>query len=192
MPDEPIPDSEPEPTVPGAEPPPSSSQAAPAPPPEDWESRFKYLLADFENFRRRTDRERESVSRQARGAMLRELLPILEGFRSASLAISHLPAGHPVRQGFDLLDREWSKFLKHEGVEPVVLVGQPFRAEEAEAVGEAVPTEGTPAGSVTEVVQQGYRYFGGLLRPAKVIVARAPAPPTESAVGSTAAKEGSP
>jgi molecular chaperone GrpE len=149
--------------------------AAPAAaPPEDWSTRYRYLFADFENYRRRADRDRESASRQARGGMLRELLPILEGFRAAREAVAKLPAEDPVRRGMELLDREWSTFLKHEGVEPVAKVGGPFRADEEEAVGETAAPAGVADGSVVEVVQQGYRFFGGLLRPAKVIVARQP------------------
>ncbi len=147
--------------------------ATPAPAPgDDWATRYKYLLADFENFRRRSERDREAITRQARGAMLRELLPILEGFRSAQPAIGSLPASDPVRRGLELLEREWATFLKHEGVEPVAEVGRPFRSDECEAVGEAAPSGSSPDGTVAEIVQQGYRFFGGLLRPAKVVVAR--------------------
>ena len=145
---------------------------AAATPAEDWATRYKYLLADFDNFRRRVERDRESISRQARAALVRELLPIIEAFRTARDSLAHLPVSDPVRKGLDLLDREWTTFLKREGVEPVVIVGRPFRAEEAEAIGEAPVTGAHPDGSVAEVVQQGYRFFGGLLRPAKVIVAR--------------------
>jgi len=144
-----------------------------AEPSEDWATRYKYLLADFENSRRRTERERETTTSQVRAGMLRELLPILEGFRTARDALAHLPASDPVRKGLEILDREWMTFLKHEGVEPIAVVGQPFRAEEAEAVGGAEVTDDRPDGTVTEVVQQGYRFYGGLLRPAKVVVARA-------------------
>jgi molecular chaperone GrpE len=163
-------------------PPPAPEGAAP-PPAEDWATRYKYLLADFENYRRRSERDRESLTRQARGAMLRELLPILEAFRAARESTARLAADDPVRRGIELLDREWSTFLRHEGVEPVARVGAPFQPEEAEAVGEAPAPAGTPAGAVVEIVQQGYRFFGGLLRPAKVIVARGPtdpSPPTEA------------
>ncbi|HYA70227.1 MAG TPA: nucleotide exchange factor GrpE [Thermoplasmata archaeon] len=142
-------------------------------PTEDWSTRYKYLLADFDNFRRRVERDRESISRQARAGLVRELLPIIEAFRGARESFARLPASDPMRKGLDLLDHEWSKFLKHEGVEPVAEAGGPFRAEEAEAVGEIPASEAQPEGSIAEVVQQGYRFFGGLLRPAKVIVARA-------------------
>ena len=164
-------------------PPPAPTGAeAPAAPFEDWSTRYKYLLADFENYRRRTERERESISRAARGALIRELLPILEAFHSAQHAVQKLPADDPVRHGLELLDRAWMTFLKHEGVTPVAEVGQPFRSEEAEAVGEARSQPGVPEGAVAEVVQQGYRFYGGILRPAKVVVARvASAPPAAEA-----------
>jgi molecular chaperone GrpE len=162
--------------TPGPEEADPSGEVPPVPPPveEDWATRYRYLLADFENYRRRAERDRESISRQARAAMVRELLPIIEAFRAARDAVAKLPAQDPVRRGMELLDREWSTFLKHEGVEPVVRVGAPFRPEEAEAVGETPASDRLADGAVAEVVQQGYRFFGGLLRPAKVIVARAP------------------
>lgn len=172
------------------EPPPDEARAgapdAPAavgsaPPPEDWGTRYKYLLADFENYRRRAERDREGVTRQARGAMLRELLPIAEAFRAAREAMAKLPPDDPVRRGMDLLDREWSTFLRHEGVEAVAAVGRPFHPDEAEAVGETAVPDGTPDGCVVEVVQQGYRFFGGLLRPAKVIVGRRASAPGKTA-----------
>jgi molecular chaperone GrpE len=174
MPDEsPEPDAEPSPPARKAAD--AGSPSSPPAPVEDWSVRYKYLLADFENYRRRAERERETLTRQARAGMLRELLPIHEGFRTAADALGHLPAGDPVRKGLEILDREWMTFLKHEGVEPVAVVGRPFRSEEAEAVGEARASAEHPEGTIAEIVQQGYRFFGGLLRPAKVVVARAPA-----------------
>ena len=152
---------------------PSAAAAAEAPV-EDWATRYKYLYADFENFRRRAERERELLSRQSRGAMLRELLPIIEAFRGAAQAAAQLPTEDPLRRGIELLEREWSTFLKHEGVEPIARIGAPFRADEAVAVGDTGPSEDVPEGSIAEIVQQGYRIFGGILRPAKVIVARSP------------------
>ena len=171
---------------PSADPAPSATKvAAPSPSTEDWATRYKYLLADFENYRRRAERERENLSRQVRGAMIREMLPILEAFRAGREAAGKLPSDHPLRRGMELLDREWATFLKHEGVEPIARVGTPFRPEEADAVGETPATYGTADGTVAEIVQQGYRFFGGIVRPAKVIVARAP-PGPESAPAAAA------
>jgi molecular chaperone GrpE len=171
-----MPDDAPEPAPAEARPtPPPTPDAAPKDEPkEDWETRFKYLFADFENFRRRALKDKEATGRQARAALLHELLPLVEAFRAATTSVTHLAPSDPLRRGFELLDREWTTFLKHEGVEPVAEPGRPFVADEAEAVGEIAATDARPAGTIVEVVQQGYRFYGGLLRPAKVIVARAP------------------
>ena len=184
--------------MPEQPPEPAPAEAPPDAPPEpkeDWETRFKYLLADFENFRRRSAKERETATRQARAGMLRELLPLIEAFRSAAGSVGQLPAADPLRRGFELLDREWATFLKREGVEAVATVGQPFQAEEAEAVGEAPADAAVPDGAVREIVQQGYRFYGGLLRPAKVIVARSPTAPlgrgAEAAAGDAEPEAGS-
>ena len=149
-----------------------SAVSAAGGPSEDWATRYLYLFADFENYRRRSERDREGISRQSRAGMLRELLPIIEAFRTARNAIRTLPPDDPVRRGMELLDQEWTTFLKHEGVEPVATPGSPFRSDEEEAVGETTVPPDSPDGVVVEVVQQGYRFFGGLLRPAKVIVGR--------------------
>ena len=166
----------------------AAPELAPAAAAEDWATRYKYLLADFENYRRRSERERETITRQSRAGMLRELLPILEAFRTAREALNHLPASDPVRKGLEILDREWMTFLKHEGVEPVATLGHPFRADEAEAVGDTHADERHPEGTVAEIVQQGYRFYGGLLRPAKVVVARASTPVSLTHVSPTAEK----
>ncbi|MGD0718392.1 MAG: nucleotide exchange factor GrpE [Thermoplasmata archaeon] len=141
---------------------------------DDWATRYKYLLADFENYRRRTDRERESIARQTRASLLLDLLPLYEAVQGAGVALAAGHSAADVRRGLDLLDREWQRLLVREGVEPVAQVGAAFHAEEAEAVAEAPPTGNQAEGSVVEIVQQGYRFPGGLLRPAKVVVARGP------------------
>ena len=156
------------------EPGPEAKGAAP-PPEHDWESRFKYLLADFENFRRRVDRERELARQHGQLWVLRSLLPIFEAFERAAAAADRLPARDPLRVGLDLLAKEWERFLSAQRLEPVAKVGEPFRSEEHEAVAEVAPGSGIPQGAVAEVIQQGYRSPGGLVRPAKVAVARRPA-----------------
>jgi molecular chaperone GrpE len=164
---------------------------APAPGPKattdssDWESRFRYLLADFDNFRRRTDRDRTTVRAEAEASLLRRLIPVVEGFQNAEAAGKSLPATDPLRRGMELLGRELDSVLRSVGFAPVARVGDPFRHEEHEAVGEIAGASDISDGAVAEIVQQGYRFQGGLLRPAKVLVARAvkaaEAPPTPSA-----------
>lgn len=163
--------------------PPGSPPTAPAPKPaesvEDWETRFKYLLADFENFRRRIGREQNVSRERARADVLRRLLPILEAFERAEDATAHLPAKDPIRHGLELLGKEWNAFLEAEGVQTIGQAGVPFNPDVHEAVAETSASPLHPVGIVVEVVQKGYRFAGGLLRPAKVVVARKMAPASD-------------
>jgi len=166
--------------------PPPGTPTAPVDPPaevtsaEDWAIRFKYLFADFENFRRRSERDREQARQEGRVAVLRRLLPLLEVSEKATEAARSLPPTHPLRTGLDLLAKEWDALRKAEHLETVARVGYPFRSEEHEALAEVDPTDAIPEGSVVEIVQQGYRCDAGLIRPAKVLVARSrPAPLTD-------------
>src|SRR5579859_225320 len=156
---------------------PAAEKVPPAPPepsePSDWEIRFKYLLADFDNFRRRTERDRVGIRVEAEANLLRRLIPLVEGFQNAEAAGRSLPPTDPLRRGLELLGHELGSVLKFLTFAPVAHVGEPFRPEEHEAVGEADASTAVADGDVAEIVQQGYRFQGGLLRPAKVLVARA-------------------
>jgi molecular chaperone GrpE len=147
---------------------------------EDWEKRFTYLYADFENFRRRTDRERDYLRARTQAEVLKGVLPILEAAEKAVEAVRSRPPDDPVRTGVEMLERAIGTLLSEHGVRVVGRTGEPFRPEEHEAVGETTPTVGIAEGHVAEVVQLGYAFPGGLLRPAKVVVARRPSkPPAE-------------
>ena len=179
--------------APATPPPPPAPPKTAETPPEPWEVRFKYLLADFENYRKRSEREREGFRAQVKAQLLRELLPILEAFEHARGAVEKLPPSDPLRKGLDLLGREWESFLRDEGLERVARPGGRFNPETHDAVAESVASEAAPEGSVAEVVQQGFRFPGGLLRPAKVVVARArprDAPPSAGESAAAASPEG--
>jgi molecular chaperone GrpE len=146
---------------------------------DEWPTRFKYLLADFENYRRRSERDREMARQSARADLLRAMIPLFETFGRGLSVAESLDRRDPLRKGLELLAHEWTAFWKAEGVESVARVGERFHADAHEAVAEAPPTPDSPAGTIVEVVQQGYRARGGLLRPAKVVVARGDSVPSE-------------
>ena len=141
-------------------------------PPESWETRFKYLLADFENFRRRIGREQERHRDRARAELLQAVLPLFEATERARATVRRMPESDPIRKGVELLAKEWDAFFEVQNIVPMAKPGMTFKADIHEAVAETAPGPGHPDGTVAEVVQQGYRVGDGLLRPAKVVVAR--------------------
>ncbi|MCI4356619.1 MAG: nucleotide exchange factor GrpE [Thermoplasmata archaeon] len=168
-----------EPTAPGAT----------EPTAEEWAKRFTYLYSDFENYRRRTDREREALRRQSQADVLRAVLPTVEASERAVEAVQKLPPSDPVRRGVEMLQKSLATFLDQQGVRVVAKPGETFRSDEHEAVGEAKPTEVAPDGTIAAVVQQGYAFPGGLLRPAKVVVARQRTVETQALVKTPPADE---
>lgn len=136
---------------------------------DEWKSRYQYLLADFENFRRRVAKETEGAVAATRAKLLLKVIALHEGIEGALGAV---PAeAKPLRDGLGLVLHNFDLLLKEEGVEPVAKLGEKFQPEVHEAVGQLPVSASAPEGSIGAIVQQGYRGPGGLLRPAKVLVA---------------------
>jgi molecular chaperone GrpE len=148
---------------------PVSAPESPAEKKPDWENSYKYLMADFENFRRRVEREREKAVNSATGKLLLRIIDLHDGVERAAAS---LPADATViREGLNLLTRNLEALLKDEKIERLARVGETFAIDVHEAVGKVPPTADAPEGTVAVIVQQGYRGPGGILRPARVLVA---------------------
>jgi molecular chaperone GrpE len=138
---------------------------------EHEQLREMYLrkLAEFDNFRKRTEREREELQKTAAEGLIRELLPVMDNLERA---LQHLETSDPdaFREGVEMIARQLRDLLQREGLEPVDPAGLPFEPEFHEAVHRVESTE-HPPGTVVSVFAKGYTYRGRLLRPAMVSVA---------------------
>jgi molecular chaperone GrpE len=143
---------------------------------EAAEAQERYLrtLADFENFRRRTGREREDWRRQAQEALLREILPALDNFDRALAAPPAPGADAAFRTGVELIHRDFLAALERLGVRPFVAVGQPFDPTRHEAVSRVERADVDDHTVVAEPLR-GYLFQERVLRPAQVVVAVHPA-----------------
>lgn len=131
------------------------------------------LSADFENFRRRIEREREDSERHASASLVTRLLPVLDNFERA---LSRDPGAGSDRfyDGVVLIFRQLLEELRKEGLAAVDSVGEPFNPELHEAVSTTVE-QALPPNIVVEEMQRGYRLHERLLRPALVKVTVEPA-----------------
>ena len=137
------------------------------------DNRHLRLLAEFDNYRRRTAKEHEAARREGRRAALLPLLPVLDSLERA------LATGSTDRDFYDgvvATHRLFLAALREAGAEPIESVGQPFDPNLHEAVA-AVPADGEVApGTVAREVRRGWRLGDELLRPAQVVVATAEEP----------------
>lgn len=160
---------EPEPANPRAAPPEPPTEGGAEPSREDWEKSYRYLLADFDNYRKRVEKEREAAVRQSQGRLLLRIIDLHEGIERVASALPKEAVS--IREGLQMLLKNLDSLLKEESVEPLAQVGNPFQIDLHEAVGKAPAIPEMKEGSVAVIVQQGYRGPAGLLRPAKVLVA---------------------
>jgi len=135
--------------------------------------RYLRTVAEFDNFKKRTQREREEYIRFANESLLRELLPVLDNFDRALEAARAAAETESVVAGVELIQRELLKALEKFGVTPYSALGQPFDPERHEAVLRVV-RPGAPDMTVVEETQRGYLLNGRVLRPAMVVVAVPP------------------
>lgn len=126
-------------------------------------------LADFDNYKRRVERERASSARSGKREIILSLLDVLDGFDRALAQMTDAPAS--VSQGFQSLQRKLLALLEAQGVAPFESEGAVFDPELHEAVGTMESGE-YESGSVADEVQRGYRWGDEVLRPAQVRVAR--------------------
>ena len=137
---------------------------------ENWDLYLR-ATAEVENARRRAERELAQALRFGPERLLRELMPALD---SLALALSeHASEDDPARAGLEMIQRQFLQALDAVDVERLDPVGQPFDPELHEAMTMQETADAEPD-TVLTVVQQGYRLQDRLVRPARVIVAKAP------------------
>ncbi|HKY20863.1 MAG TPA: nucleotide exchange factor GrpE [Vicinamibacterales bacterium] len=134
------------------------------------QDRLLRQAAEFDNYRKRIDRERRDISQYAATEFLQELLPIIDDFERA-LRIDAAGA-ESYRQGLEIIHRALMEMLRKRGVTPIEAVGTIFNPELHQAVSHEEDPDRRD-GEVTEEFARGYRMGDKLLRPAMVKVAKA-------------------
>ena len=126
-------------------------------------------LADYDNYRRRIERERATAARSGKRDLILQLLEVLDGFDRALQHVDDAPSS--VSEGLQLLHRKLLGLLEAQGVTPLQSLGETFNPELHDAIG-TVQSDDAEPGTVAEEMQRGYRWGDDLLRPARVRVAQ--------------------
>lgn len=143
--------------------------AAPAEEQTDWQDRYLRLYAEFDNFRKRTMRERGDLIRNASKDVLESLLPVLDDFERAQSAAADSEDLNGLKEGQQLIHNKLKQILKSQGVEPLeVNAGDAFDVDIHEAITRIPSPE--LSGKVVDVVEAGYKLNDTVIRYAKVVV----------------------
>jgi molecular chaperone GrpE len=134
---------------------------------ENYE-KFLLAVADFDNYKKRMQRDIDAIVSSRRRMLLERLLPVLDNLQRA---LQSDATGEMLRDGLQQTLRGFEAVLANEGVKAVEVQGEPFDPRVAEAIG-TVQSAGVAEDTVVEVAEKGYKLGDDLLRPAKVIVAK--------------------
>jgi molecular chaperone GrpE len=136
---------------------------------ERMEDRFKRAVADLDNFRKRSARELERLVTERGDAILRDWLEVVDGVERA---LRQQPDG-PLYEGLRAVLEQMDAILEREGVQRIGERGEPFDPSRHEAI-QVIETAEAPDRTVVDVARSGYARGDRVLRPAQVVVARAP------------------
>jgi len=141
---------------------------------DNWE-RLLRTTADFENFKKRVTREKQEAIRYANEGLLQKLVPIMDNFDMALSAAQtgQTEAAQSLQAGINMIYQQMKSTLGEAGLEEVDAAGKTFDPNLHEAVSQTETIE-APEGQVVQQLRKGYKLRDRLLRPATVVVAKAP------------------
>lgn len=138
---------------------------------DDLYDRLLRTTAEFDNFRKRTERERREFAEWAAADLIGDVLSVVDDFERA-LNVTAPPEAQKFRDGVELIHRQLMELLKKRGVQPLQVVGADFDPQLHQAVAYD-ETPGARDGEIVNELRRGYRLGEKLLRPALVRVAKA-------------------
>lgn len=139
---------------------------------EKEKKEYLFLMAEFDNFRKRTIRERGELIKNASEKSLQGILPIIDDFERGLDAIKDTSDAEAVKEGMRLIYNKLIKYLSDNGVKEIISTGAPFDTELHEAVAMIPATNDEEKGLVKDTIQKGYMINDKVLRHAKVVVSQ--------------------
>lgn len=137
---------------------------------EKEKKEYLFLMADFDNFRKRTMREKAELLKNAGERVLSGLLPIVDDFERGLAAAKEAKDAEAVRQGMEMIYQKFIKYLESQGVKPMESTGADFDPELHEAIATIPAPTPELKGKVLDTTQKGYMLNDKVLRHAKVAV----------------------
>ena len=134
--------------------------------------RLKRQLAEFDNYRKRTEKEKESMFSMGEQSVAEKILPIIDNFERGLETVPEEQKGDAFVQGMEKVYQQTVKQLKAIGVTEIDAEGQKFDQNLHNAVMQAESDEKHPSGTVVQVLQKGYMYHDKVLRHSMVSVAK--------------------
>lgn len=136
----------------------------------ELEDRYVRLFAEFDNFRRRTSKERIEFMQQAGKDIIVSLLPVLDDLERAIKASETQSDKAAIEEGVKLVHKKFAGILESLGLKAIEAIGQPLDVDQHEAITKVPPPTPEMAGKIIDEVEKGYTLHGKVIRFTKVVV----------------------
>lgn len=139
---------------------------------EEANDKYARLLAEFDNYKKRTSREKIDIIQSAGKEVIGKLLPVLDDFDRALTYIESAQDVVSVKEGVELVNTKLRKILEQQGLKEMEIIGEPFDSEFQEAI-TAIPAPSEDLkNKVIDVVEKGYLLNDKVIRFAKVVIGK--------------------
>ena len=136
----------------------------------ELQDKYLRLNAEYDNYRKRTLKEKMELTKTAGEDILKGLLPVMDDFERALQSIDEAGDNQAVKDGVQLIYNKFKEFLKQQGVQEIEAQDMDFDTDKHEAISKIPAQEEDQKGKVVDVVQKGYYLNEKVLRYAKVVV----------------------
>ena len=136
----------------------------------EMQDRYLRLSAEFDNYRKRTLKEKMDISKYAGEDILKNLLPFMDDFERASKHMETTTDANAIKQGIDIIYNKLSDFLKQNGVKEIESMNCSFDVDLHDAVAKIQVNEDDKKGKIVEVLSKGYFLKDKVLRHSQVVV----------------------
>ena len=133
---------------------------------------YMFLMAEFDNFRKRTIKEKAEIIRNATEKAMKDLLPVVDDFERGLSAMAETTDAAAVKDGMDLIYNKFIKYLEQNGDKAIESTGTDFDTELHEAIAMVPSPDESQKGKVIDTVMKGYTINDKVIRHSKVAVAQ--------------------
>ena len=137
---------------------------------QDFKEKYIRLYSEYENYRKRTAKEKIDLITNASENVIKELLPILDDFERAIENNKNVEDASVLKEGFDLIYSKMHKGLINQGLKPMEANGKDFDSEIHEAITKIPAPNEKLKGKIVDVIEKGYQINEKVIRYAKVVV----------------------
>ncbi len=137
---------------------------------QDWKDKYLRLSAEFDNYRKRTLKEKADLTKFAGEEILKHFLPVIDDLDRARQSMESANDLNALKEGLNLISNKLSDFLAKEGVEEIDCFHKEFEPENHEAVTKIPAPEKKLKGKIIDVIEKGYNLKGKIIRYPKVVI----------------------